>query len=246
MNGQKNQRMSGRGQALLTEPLGLCFDIGNVLVFPDGDVLANLLTRALGRPFDPAKCRDAFLVADWQRFVPEEPLSPKPGLAFADAWARYLEIGEEEAASAWETVVRANRNGDRYWNAVDPEARPTLLHFQALGLKMSAVSNADGHLVEDMTEFGLHDVFTALLDSQVLGIEKPDPRIYLQGAAALGLAPDACWYIGDTASELYGARKAGIGTAVLYDPLDLYDDSHDYARVRSLAELRSLVGIARG
>ena len=74
-----------------------------------------------------------------------------------------------------------------------------------------------------------------VIDSEVVGVEKPDPRIFEAGCAGLDLPPDACVYVGDLYPVDYvGARDAGLD-AVLLDPLGMHHERAD--TVSDLAEL---------
>ena len=67
-------------------------------------------------------------------------------------------------------------------------------------------------------------VVAAIIDSQVIGIEKPDPRPFLFALNALGVEPSECIHVGDSLhSDVVGAVGAGM-TAHHIDPLKLCDD----------------------
>jgi putative hydrolase of the HAD superfamily len=70
----------------------------------------------------------------------------------------------------------------------------------------------------------------AIVDSQVIGIEKPDPRPFLIALDALGVSPSNCVHIGNSVhSDVVGAQ--GVGMNVVHvDPLDRCDDhSHEHS-----------------
>jgi len=57
-----------------------------------------------------------------------------------------------------------------------------------------------------------------VIDSAVVGVEKPDPRIFRLALAQAGVPPSAAVYVGDLYSvDVVGARRAGLD-AVLLDP----------------------------
>jgi putative hydrolase of the HAD superfamily len=57
-----------------------------------------------------------------------------------------------------------------------------------------------------------------VVDSNVVGISKPDPRIFALGLQAAGTAPEETVHVGDSYFvDVIGARQAGLG-AVLFDP----------------------------
>jgi putative hydrolase of the HAD superfamily len=61
-----------------------------------------------------------------------------------------------------------------------------------------------------------------VVDSQVVGLEKPDPRIFAVALERMGLPPERTVYIGDLRSvDAAGARNAGMHF-VLLDPFGDY------------------------
>jgi putative hydrolase of the HAD superfamily len=74
-----------------------------------------------------------------------------------------------------------------------------------------------------------------VVDSEVVGIQKPDPAIFELALEALGVDAGRALYVGDTVrNDVVGAERAGL-TPVQIDPYDLYEGDH--LRVRSLDEL---------
>jgi phosphoglycolate phosphatase len=70
----------------------------------------------------------------------------------------------------------------------------------------------------------------AIIDSQTIGIEKPDPRPFVLALEALGVGPESCIHVGDSLrSDVVGAINVGM-TAIHVDPLHLCDDdTHEHA-----------------
>lgn len=60
------------------------------------------------------------------------------------------------------------------------------------------VSNFYGNIETVLSDFGIRDFFKAIIESAVLGVRKPDPRIFEHGVKALGLLPDEVLVIGDS------------------------------------------------
>lgn len=60
------------------------------------------------------------------------------------------------------------------------------------------VSNFYGNIETVLSDFGIRDYFEAVIESSVLGIRKPDPRIFEHGVKALGLQPSETLAIGDS------------------------------------------------
>ena len=108
------------------------------------------------------------------------------------------------------------------------------------------VSNASGQIEDVLRRSAVCQVgegpgvpVRVVVDSHVVGVAKPDPRIFepaLEHFADLDRSRIA--YIGDSVTmDIGGARAAGLH-AVLLDPHDDHAGA-DFARIRSLAELHA-------
>jgi putative hydrolase of the HAD superfamily len=108
--------------------------------------------------------------------------------------------------------------------------------IKAAGYKTGVVSNAEGRVANDLSAAGYDGLFDAVIDSHLVGCEKPDPAIFAIALEKLGSAPGRTVYLGDVPSiDVAGARAAGI-FPVLLDRHDLYQDV-DVTRLRAIAEL---------
>ena len=75
------------------------------------------------------------------------------------------------------------------------------------------VSNFYGNLSTVLREFGLDGIFEAVVESALVGVRKPDPRIFLLGVEALGLKPEEVTAVGDSLEkDIIPARQAGCRT----------------------------------
>jgi putative hydrolase of the HAD superfamily len=129
-----------------------------------------------------------------------------------------------------------------------PDAAETLLALQAAGYPLAVVSNATGTMEQQLAD---HRICTSdgvraarvavVVDSDVVGVEKPDPAIFGIAMDALGLPPHDCIYVGDTVHfDVNGARAAGLHPLHL-DPYGWCPDT-DHDHLGSLAELaRTLI-----
>ena len=62
----------------------------------------------------------------------------------------------------------------------------TILQELKQNYPLVLVSNFYGNINEVLTEFGLNGFFNTIIESAVVGIRKPDPRIFSLGVEALG------------------------------------------------------------
>lgn len=75
------------------------------------------------------------------------------------------------------------------------------------------VSNFYGNMPVVLEEFGLQDLFLKVVESAVVGIRKPDCRIFRLGVEALGMRPEEVTVVGDSISkDIRPAREAGCKT----------------------------------
>lgn len=89
------------------------------------------------------------------------------------------------------------------------KARPVL---EALSKRypMVLVSNFYGNIATVLKDFGIDGYFRKIIESAVVGVRKPDPRIFGLGVEALGLKPEEVLVIGDSLSkDIVPAEKTG-------------------------------------
>lgn len=89
------------------------------------------------------------------------------------------------------------------------KAKPVL---EALSKKypLVLVSNFYGNIETVLKDFGIDSYFKKIIESAVVGVRKPDPKIFTLGVEALGLKPEETLVIGDSyAKDIVPAEKAG-------------------------------------
>ena len=78
---------------------------------------------------------------------------------------------------------------------------------------MVLVSNFYGNIATVLKEFKLDGIFDTIIESAVVGVRKPDPRIFTLGVEALGMQPDEVVVVGDSMDkDIIPASKAGCHT----------------------------------
>lgn len=60
------------------------------------------------------------------------------------------------------------------------------------------VSNFYGNVESVIRDMGIRDYFRGIIESAVVGVRKPDPRIFMLGVVALGLKPEEVLVVGDS------------------------------------------------
>lgn len=96
------------------------------------------------------------------------------------------------------------------------EARPVLDDIKAHGLPMVLVSNFYGNVTAVLADFDLLRYFDDIIESAVVGVRKPDPRIFALGVEALGLNPSEVLVVGDSyKKDIVPAESLGCRVAWL-------------------------------
>jgi len=126
------------------------------------------------------------------------------------------------------------------WNQPNPQAHAVLETLHGHGLTLGMISNSNGWVEQLVMESGLRPYFHFVLDSRLVGVEKPDPRIFQIALDQVGISPAEALYIGDLYSiDVVGSRAAGMH-AILLDPAGLWDHV-DCPKARDLSEAADLV-----
>ncbi|MBI1797902.1 MAG: HAD family hydrolase [Candidatus Eisenbacteria bacterium] len=124
------------------------------------------------------------------------------------------------------------------WSRPMEGAREAIDALGAMGFRLAVVSNSDGRAERHLTHADMRRGVEFVVDSHVVGVEKPDPRIFAIALERLGVDPARALYVGDIRSvDETGALAAGM-RFVLIDPLGDYaapgapriDDMHALAQ----------------
>lgn len=95
------------------------------------------------------------------------------------------------------------------------DARPVLDSLYAR-FPMVLVSNFYGNVEAVLEDFDLRKYFKSIIESAVVGVRKPDPRIFELGVQALGLNPDEVLVVGDSyKKDIVPAESLGCKVAWL-------------------------------
>ncbi|SEI92110.1 HAD family hydrolase [Demequina mangrovi] len=125
--------------------------------------------------------------------------------------ARALLVAEAaELLDALQTLI-----GDHH---LRPGVRRLLQVARSRAIPVGIVSNAHSGRSHRriLAELGIVDAFAVQVYSDEVGMRKPNPRMLELAAAATGVAPADCWYVGDTFDrDVVAAHRAGIGAALV-------------------------------
>jgi HAD superfamily hydrolase (TIGR01509 family) len=162
-------------------------------------------------------------------------LSGVPGIAAlsADGFAALL--------TEMRGVLRPDGRASTLWRLVMPGVDDALARLAHRGLRLVVVSNSDGTVAQSLEAAGLLQHMTAVIDSALVGFEKPDPRIFVAALERTGSNPARTVHIGDLYhADVLGARGAGIAPLLL-DPFGDWP-APDCLTARDLTEVAAAIG----
>ncbi|PIE22877.1 MAG: hypothetical protein CSA62_09865 [Planctomycetota bacterium] len=114
--------------------------------------------------------------------------------------------------------LKEPKTWDALWSQLDPELPGLFRQLRERGLRLIVVSNADGTVARKLANVGLEDAFDAVIDSQLVGVEKPDPAIFHLALEIAACPAEKALHVGDLPTIDYvGARAAGCHACIL-DP----------------------------
>jgi putative hydrolase of the HAD superfamily len=213
----------------------LLVDAGGVLILPDPEAVRDALSNYGALP-DDATCMKAhyFTMRELER-------DPIPCWQVIDrTYARIAGVPDEHMDEAVMAIAALYR-GCAWVPA--PGASNFLRRACDLGLSIVIVSNAYGTMERILNaacicsaDGSAGERVAAILDSDIVGFEKPNPKIFVRAADLVSCAPQECVHIGDTvALDVRGAQAAGM-VGVHVDPFDLCIGD-DHLHVKNPGEL---------
>ena len=223
----------------------LCLDAGNTVVFLDHRRVARLCT-SLGFDTDAATI---------ERAEGRTKIALEEGRVLAPEWSR----AHVAASRSWAGFVGTMLHGAglppermaavldalwgehlalNLWSLVPPGLVAALDRARAAGVRVAIVSNSEGHLDALLVRLGVRASIDLVVDSALVGVEKPDPRIFAIALDHFGVPASRALHLGDVyATDVLGARAAGVRVA-LVDPFEHLSGRHpDVPRVPGAGEV---------
>lgn len=215
-----------------------------VVLLDAGGVLLDLDYAYLVRLLDARGCEtsEAGLSLAEARARTEIERRVRNGGRVGEAWRDYFRIILGDAGVAperhdgiidvlWEAHQRVG-----LWTVPIQGGPETVRELRRRGYRVGVVSNAEGRVERDLDGAGYDGLFETVVDSHVVGVEKPDPRIFGIALERMQAEPGQAVYLGDVPSvDVAGARASGI-RPILLDRHDLYPAT-EAPRLRSIREL---------
>jgi FMN phosphatase YigB (HAD superfamily) len=195
----------------------LLFDFGGTL---DADGVAwkerfYSYYRDEGLQMPPDAFESSFFAADSPLVGNLPPATDLPGTVHALVANLELELEHRRAAACKGGIAdpRSARVASRFLSeasAAFARNRP-ILAMLSRRYRLGIVSNFYGNLEAVCRGAGLGSLFTVLVDSHCVGVEKPDPAIFHVALEKLGAKPASSLLIGDSLRrDREGARRTGM------------------------------------
>ena len=199
-------------------PRGLLLDAMGTLIGLRASVGHTYAAVAaeFGIPLEPDAVDQAF--AGLYRAAPALAFPGLQGAALDQAerrwWARLIDALLAALGQPPGPAALHRRLFDRYGEAdlwrVHDDVPAALERWRRRGLRLAVVSNFDQRLDGLLEQLGLSPLLDAVVISSRAGAAKPSALPFQQALAALDLAPDQAWHIGDSPEDADGARAAGL------------------------------------
>lgn len=196
---------------------GYIFDYGGTLD-TGGNHWGKVIWHAyehVGVPVDEALYREAYVHGE--RTLGRNPII-QPDFTFRQTLEKKIQLQLDFIETRCPEVTRLKYGeqllDDLYSRTCEEttRSRNVLLQLHER-FPMVLVSNFYGNIATVLREFSLDGIFQQIVESAVVGIRKPDPRIFSLGVEALGLDPSEVVVVGDSIDkDIIPAHQAGCQT----------------------------------
>jgi HAD superfamily hydrolase (TIGR01509 family) len=212
----------------------ILLDVGNTLISIDFDwIAAELGARGFACESAAVRRAEAASRPGYSRLLFVDGVEPGTDLfrTYLTTIFERLEITARLPSSDLRNLVaelrpvfRPDGRASVLWRSVMPQVPEALARMRDRGLTLVVVSNSDGTAERSLEAAGLRPYLDLVIDSAVVGYEKPDARIFEHALQQSGARPGRTLHVGDLYhADVTGARSAGIH-ALLLDPYDDWPD----------------------
>ncbi len=140
-----------------------------------------------------------------------------------------LDVGKEQF-EAW--LIEKNNDYLGYIRQMDaseilPDVHRILDYLIEKEVPM-ALGSASKNAVPILEKVGLLPYFRVVVDGNAVTKAKPDPEVFLNAAAALGVSPANCVVFEDALAGIEAANVAGMVSIGIGDPVVLYNAVYNF------------------
>ena len=228
------------------------FDFYNTLVrfWPPLDQIQQASCQEFGFHVEPEAINYGYSVADiyFNRENEMKPLATRDDEERLEFFARYeqilldnagLPVSLDLARQIWQIAISVPKDFIAFEDTV-----AVLEEMKQKGYLVGVISNLRRDMDQLCSDLGLAPYLDFCITSAEVGVEKPDPAIFVAALARAGVGPGEAVHVGDQPrSDLVGAKGAGLH-AVLLDRGGWHEDVDNCVRIAQLTELSDLLACA--
>lgn len=216
-------------------------DVGGVLVVPDHGVLGGALEEA-GIAHD----RGRFGVGHYLAMAAMDRAASDPEDFTDYLWGFLAAVSVPEDDGPRAHDLLAARLRTPVWCQPVPGSRAGLRALSDTGVRLAVTSNSDGTVADHLARHEWVQVgegpgvpVEVVTDSGIVGVGKPDARVFQATIDGLRLAPERILHVGDSVYyDVDGGSALGLQT-VHMDPFEVCPAT-DHPHVRTLGALLDL------
>jgi putative hydrolase of the HAD superfamily len=223
-SGSAPRESTALSPAHLPHLTGLLLDAGNTLLELDHGLMARHFAPGGDLPEEAVRLAEQTVRRQLDAFVRRSSTeSPDTLRYYLDLVGQQLNLPRNDRNRGVEGLCAFHREAN-LWQRAAPGSHETLRTLRKRGLRIGVVSNSRGDVAGLLSRLGLGELLDTVIDSGILGVEKPDPAIFRAGLAGLGVEASRCAYVGDLPSvDVRGARRADL-EPILIDPAGVFAD----------------------
>jgi len=153
---------------------------------------------------------------------------------------------ETKLALALERFERHYASANGRYSSLYPGVAEGLGAMRGMGLKIGCVTNKSLRFAEPLlAHFRLLEMLDALVAGDSTPAKKPDPAPVLEACRRLGIPPQECVLIGDSAHDAHAARAAGLPFVAVPYGYGGNEDLRSAPSISSLAQAAEFLASGR-
>ena len=227
---------------MTARPAGVLLDLGDTLFVEESyDLVGGIEGALLADPVSWPRARAAEAARDLAASIERVHRTNRAEFRMRDWVVANVDADDPEPVelSLWKRIPSLSPM---------PDADRALDFLAEEGIAVAVISNAifGSHVLKfALEQHGLGKGCQFVISSADLGVRKPDPAIFEEGIARIGLPASDCWYVGDSfVNDVEGAHRVGM-TPVWFNRSDASapDEAVPHLRVGGW---REFVELCRG